>query len=116
MQPGRDKQVSAASPEFVFVCTSGDVADGDARCFKVGPAAKPVLLCRSDGQIFALDPWCSHAFQELAGGTVRAGWIACPAHGARFDLASGEPMNPPASAAITTYPVREADGTIAVAI
>jgi 3-phenylpropionate/trans-cinnamate dioxygenase ferredoxin subunit len=37
---------------------------------------------------------------------VRAGWIACPVHGARFDLETGRAMNPPAKGPIRTYQVR----------
>lgn len=40
------------------------------------------------------------------------GWIACPIHGARFDLVSGKTMKPPAKRPIATYAVRIVDGWI----
>ena len=101
---------------FVPACSESDLAEGDRRCLKLGKAKKSVLLCRSAKGIHAIEPWCSHAWQELEGGIVRDGWIACPAHGARFDLATGEVLGPPATDPIATYPVRLRDGMIEVGI
>jgi nitrite reductase/ring-hydroxylating ferredoxin subunit len=47
---------------------------------------------------------------------MRLGWIACPAHGARFDLATGEALGPPANAPIRTFAVRVSDGMIEVEV
>ncbi|WP_333882966.1 non-heme iron oxygenase ferredoxin subunit [Sphingobium yanoikuyae] len=77
---------------------------------------RAILLCNSDGQIHAIAALCSHADEPLACGRIRLGWIACPAHGARFDLETGEPLTGPASEPIATYPVRIVDGMIEVAI
>ncbi|MFD1613262.1 Rieske (2Fe-2S) protein [Sphingomonas tabacisoli] len=65
-----------------------------------------ILVCRSGGEVFAVENVCSHAGQPLAGGRVRNGWIMCPFHGARFDLETGQPLGPPAECPIRTYPVR----------
>lgn len=94
----------------------GDVSEDGTRLVRIGEPARAVLLCRSGGQIHAISPWCSHAEQELACGIVREGWIACPAHGARFDLASGEPLNPPACVPLATYPVEVKEGRVFVAL
>lgn len=44
------------------------------------------------------------------------GWIACPVHGARFELASGRAMNPPATKPIATYELRVVDGWIEILV
>ena len=75
-----------------------------------------LLLVRFGDAVYAIAERCSHADQDLTCGIVRYGWIACPAHGARFDLETGEPLNPPASVAIATYPVRVVDGVIEVEV
>lgn len=75
-----------------------------------------ILLCRSKGQVFAVRNKCSHADEELACGRMRSGWIACPAHGARFRLETGEAMNPPATEPIQTFPVRVVEGMIEVKV
>lgn len=91
-----------------------DLAEGQAVAFNI--STHSLLLIRSGGGLFAIQDRCSHADQELACGIIRNGWIACPAHGARFDLASGEPLNPPASQAVATYPVRIHEGSVEVCL
>lgn len=75
-----------------------------------------ILLCHHDSQIFAIENRCSHADEPLACGRIKYGWIACPAHGARFDLETGAAMNPPATVPIRTFAVRVIDGMIEVAV
>lgn len=73
-----------------------------------------ILVCNWKEQIFAVSNICSHADEKLHCGRFSNGWIACPVHGARFDLATGNPKNPPATRPIRTYPVRVVDGWIEV--
>jgi 3-phenylpropionate/trans-cinnamate dioxygenase ferredoxin subunit len=101
-------------PTFVAVAKSDDVPPGSVTEVQVG--GESILLCHSDGRIFAIINRCSHAEEPLACGRVRYGWIACPAHGARFDLETGEAMNPPAKDPIKTFPVRVVDGMIEIAV
>ena len=75
-----------------------------------------ILLCNSNDRIFAVSNICSHADERLDCGRMRAGWIACPVHGARFDLETGEALNPPASVAIATYEVRVSGEQVEVAV
>jgi nitrite reductase/ring-hydroxylating ferredoxin subunit len=89
-----------------------DIPEGQAIAFRF--SGHNLLLVRSDGGVFAIDERCSHADQELGCGIIRNGWIACPAHGTRFDLATGEPLNPPASKPVATYPLRIRDGIVEV--
>ena len=43
---------------------------------------------------------------------MRNAWIACPLHGARFELATGRAMNPPATLPIAVYPTEVVDGWV----
>lgn len=99
---------------FVAVASLADVPAGAKKLVDVG--GTPVLLCNTQGRIFAVSNICSHAEEALDCGRMRSGWIACPVHGARFDLATGEPMNPPATQPIQTYEVRMDGDTIEVAV
>jgi 3-phenylpropionate/trans-cinnamate dioxygenase ferredoxin component len=102
-----------SDPVFTAVLPLADLEEGTTRLVDVVGAA--VLLCHDEGEIYAIENRCSHLEEPLACGKVKWGWIACPAHGARFDLATGEPMNLPATAPIRTYPVRVTGGMIEVA-
>ena len=74
-----------------------------------------VLVCNSNERLYAVSNICSHAHEKLECGRLSRGWIGCPVHGARFDLATGRAMNPPAKEPIATFPVRIVDDWIEVA-
>ena len=75
-----------------------------------------ILLCREGENYFAISYYCSHEKFTLEGGTIEAGCITCPYHGAEFRLSDGKVTAPPAFEAIITYPVRVEDDTIAIGI
>jgi 3-phenylpropionate/trans-cinnamate dioxygenase ferredoxin subunit len=74
-----------------------------------------VLVCHTNDRLYAVSNICSHAHEKLECGRMSRGWIGCPVHGARFDLATGRAMNPPAKEPIATFPVRVVDDWIEVA-
>lgn len=99
---------------FVAVAKVEDVPAGGKKVVDVGGTS--VILVNTRDRIFAVRNLCSHAMETLECGRVRAGWISCPVHGARFDLETGKPMNPPATIPIETYEVRIEGDTIEVAV
>lgn len=99
---------------FTAAAAVADVPPGTKKLVEVNGVN--VLLCHSEGRVFAVENLCSHAEEPLDCGRMRAGWIACPVHGARFDLATGEAMNPPATQPIQTFAVRITGETIEVAV
>ena len=88
---------------------------GEAMTLGVTVSGHAIVLCQFEGELFAIENKCSHADEPLACGRIRNGWIACPAHGGRFDLATGEAVGPPATEPIRTYPVRVLGGMVEVA-
>ena len=99
---------------FHPVATLDELPAGSKKLVEV--AGNQVLLCHTNGKVFAVRNLCSHAHETLDCGRMRAGWIACPVHGARFDLETGAAMNPPATTPIDTFEVRIDGDTIAVAV
>jgi nitrite reductase/ring-hydroxylating ferredoxin subunit len=102
------------TPEFQFCLSLADLGEKAAMAVTIG--GRPIVICQFEGELFAIENKCSHADEPLACGRIRNGWIACPAHGARFDLATGEVLGPPATEPIKTYPVRLVGASIEVAI
>lgn len=98
---------------FVAVAKVEDVPAGGKKIVEVNGIE--ILLCNSNDRVFAVRNLCSHAHEALDCGRLRNGWLACPVHGARFDLETGKPMNPPATTPIDTYEVRITGDTIEVA-
>ncbi|MBV1917427.1 MAG: non-heme iron oxygenase ferredoxin subunit [Sphingomonadaceae bacterium] len=99
---------------FVAVATLQEVPAGEKKCVDVD--GKKILLCNSRDKIFAVENQCSHVMEPLEDGRMRGGWIACPVHGARFDLETGKALNPPALIPILTYEVRIDGQVIEIAV
>jgi 3-phenylpropionate/trans-cinnamate dioxygenase ferredoxin subunit len=98
---------------FVAVAKVDDVPPGTKKLVDVNGIG--ILICHSADSFFAVRNLCSHADEPLDCGRMRGSWIACPIHGARFNLETGAAMNPPATTPIQTYPLRIVDDMIEVA-
>lgn len=73
-----------------------------------------IAVFNADGELFAVDDRCTHQEAYLSDGWLEGCLIECPLHAACFDLRTGQPTGPPASAAVATYPVRVHDGLVYV--
>lgn len=76
--------------------------------------ARKILLVNLDGRLHALAGICSHAYSELASGFFAGDLVTCPLHLSQFDVRTGEPVSPPATDPIATYPVTVEGGTVYV--
>ncbi|RFP18743.1 MULTISPECIES: Rieske 2Fe-2S domain-containing protein [unclassified Duganella] len=70
-----------------------------------------IALFHADGRYYALDDSCPHQGASLAGGKVVDGKVQCPAHGLRFDLATGCLQNVP-TVKVVTYPIHIEEGRV----
>lgn len=60
--------------DFTAVANVADVPAGSIKVVDLD--GQSILLCHSNGRLFAVANRCSHAEEPLACGRVRAGWIA----------------------------------------
>ncbi len=67
---------------------------------------EPVAVARVAGEIYAIRDVCSHAEVLLSEGEVYDHTVECWLHGSCFDLRTGQPTGPPASAPVPVYPVK----------
>ena len=66
-----------------------------------------LVVFHIDGQFYALDDVCTHDGGPLSDGTVaRDHTIACPRHGAKFDVRTGAALTMPATQATVSHEVR----------
>lgn len=106
--------VAAIKGNYRHVGRSGKVGEGMVRRFEV--EGVEVAVARSQGEVYAIDNYCTHLACHLSAGKVEDGGMVCLCHGSIFDLATGEPINPPATRPVKSYPAKEEDGQIYVAI
>lgn len=105
---------SMTADTFTRAVPTSDVPPGSKKAIAL--SGKQILVCNANGRLFAVSSICSHANESLECGRMGNGWIACPVHGARFDLATGAAKNPPAKQPIAVYAVRVVDDWIEVAV
>jgi 3-phenylpropionate/trans-cinnamate dioxygenase ferredoxin subunit len=71
-----------------------------------------ILLVHTDGRIRAMQGICTHEYFELDKGFLTDGSLTCALHLSRFDLETGEPLDPPAEVPLALYPVSVEEGRI----
>jgi 3-phenylpropionate/trans-cinnamate dioxygenase ferredoxin subunit len=75
-----------------------------------------VLVVQTNGAFRAVQGICSHEYFELDKGFLTAGTLTCALHLSRFDLESGDPLDPPAEIPLAVYPVIVEDGRILIEV
>ena len=108
------EDAAATAGNFHRAARSGQVREGSVRRFVV--QGTELAIARLNGKAYALHNLCTHLACHLSSGKVENNGLTCLCHGSIFDLASGEPINPPATRPVKTYPLREIDGHIYVAV
>ena len=71
-----------------------------------------ILLVNVDGRVHATQGICSHEYFELDKGFLTGDSLTCALHLSRFDLETGEALDPPAELPLQVYPVVIEDGQI----
>jgi 3-phenylpropionate/trans-cinnamate dioxygenase ferredoxin component len=101
--------------DFIPIAASEDLPIGTCKPFNVD-GARVIVAHLADGY-YAVENRCSHANSPLITSKIHRGdQIACPIHGARFDLKTGAAKSPPAFTGLMTFPVRVENGQIEVAV
>ena len=71
-----------------------------------------VLIHAADGVMRAAQGICTHEYFELDKGFLTDGTLTCALHLSRFDLETGEALDPPAELPLQMYPVAVEDGQV----
>jgi len=102
-----------AATRGLDVGAAADVAPGTMLMTWVG-GTDPVLVVNVDGAFHAVQGICSHEYFELDKGFITDGSLTCALHLSRFDLESGEALDPPADEPLVVYPVTVAEGRLII--
>ena len=99
---------------FVRLGTEGDVAPGKVKCIRLSD--RKIALFNENGTLLAYDDYCTHVGGPLSAGSCENGVVTCLWHGAKFRVADGAPLTPPAGGKLKAYPLRVEAGVIEVDI
>lgn len=96
-------------PEFVRVAKISDLPDPGKKLVEVEDSL--VLLLHVGGQFYCIDDVCTHDGGPLSEGKLTGCELACPRHGARFDIRTGKALSMPATEDTQLHQVKvEGDG------
>ena len=107
-------QIDPDQCEYFEVCSVNELPSGERLFIEIGE--EYIVLFNVGGDYYAIADLCSHDDGPLGDGEVSDHVIACPRHGARFDLRSGKALTLPAVENIPAYPVRIRDSDIEIGI
>jgi 3-phenylpropionate/trans-cinnamate dioxygenase ferredoxin subunit len=100
--------------DFVPVANTTDIPDPGTMLVEVGD--RLVALIHAAGHFYALDDVCTHDGGPLSEGPVdpQGRTIACPRHGAKFDLKTGAALTMPATKPTRAHEVKVEGDRISV--
>lgn len=97
---------------FVRVARENEVPDPGRVLVEVDDQL--VVLLKVGGEFFALDDVCTHDGGPLSDGKLEDHTIACPRHGAKFDIRTGAALTMPATQATRSHEVKVENGEVFV--
>lgn len=105
---------AASDLRRVDLCAVDDVPPGTMKLCEVEDEL--VLVTNLDGVFHATQGICSHQYFELDKGFLTDGSITCALHLSRFDLDTGDALDPPAELPLAVYPVVVEDGRVIIEV
>ncbi|MGB1929395.1 MAG: non-heme iron oxygenase ferredoxin subunit [Mariniblastus sp.] len=98
--------------EYTIVASVDEVQDGSTRLVEVDD--RLVILSRIGDDYYCIDDICTHDGGTLSDGPHEGCEIACPRHGARFDLRTGKALSMPATQDTASHQVKVENGSIMI--
>lgn len=98
--------------EFVKVATISEIPDPGRKVVNVED--RMIVILRVGDDYFAIDDVCTHDDGPLSEGELEEYAIACPRHGAKFDIRNGKVLSMPATRPTVSHQVKVAGEEILV--
>jgi 3-phenylpropionate/trans-cinnamate dioxygenase ferredoxin subunit len=90
--------------EYHLVAKTTEIPENEAKRVILGD--NQIALFNLEGEFYATDDICTHAYASLSEGYVEDGCVECPLHAGLFDIKTGKAMGVPVTVDIKTFPVR----------
>jgi 3-phenylpropionate/trans-cinnamate dioxygenase ferredoxin subunit len=99
-------------PNFLPVADASSIPDPGKQLLEIED--RVVVLFHVGGQYFCIDDVCTHDGGPLGEGELCDHTIACPRHGAKFDIRTGKALTMPATQDTVAHEVKIEDGKVFV--
>lgn len=86
------------------VARKSDLAEGEVLGATIGD--KQIAVYLIEGEVYATDNICTHAYACLSDGYLEDSIIECPLHAGRFDVKTGKALGPPVTKDIAVFPAK----------
>lgn len=96
------------------LCAVDDVPPGTMKMCEVGDDL--VLVTNLAGTFHATQGICTHEYFELDAGFLTGDSITCALHLSRFDLETGDALDPPAELPLVVYPAVVEAGRVLIEV
>ena len=90
--------------EFIEAAKLSDIPASGKLCLEV--EERFVVIIKVENQYFCIDDTCTHDGGPLGEGELEGFCIACPRHGAKFDVRTGAALTMPATEPTASHEVR----------
>ncbi len=100
--------------EFQKVARVADIPDPGRELLELDD--RIVVLLHVGGEFFCIDDVCTHDGGPLSDGLIEDHTIACPRHGAKFDIRTGKVLSMPATEDTVAHEVKVENGEVYIRI
>ncbi|MCH2131857.1 MAG: non-heme iron oxygenase ferredoxin subunit [Pirellulaceae bacterium] len=90
--------------DFTKIATNSEIPEGGKLYVELDE--RLVVIFRAGGDLYCLDDVCTHDGGPLGEGQLSGYEIACPRHGAKFDMRTGQALTMPATEATAVHEIK----------
>ena len=90
--------------DFTKIATNSEIPEGGKLYVELDE--RLVVIFRAGGDLYCLDDVCTHDGGPLGEGQLSGYEIACPRHGAKFDMRTGQALTMPATEATAEHEIK----------
>ena len=102
------------SDQYIEVADLADIPDPGRKLVEVGD--RLVVVFHVSGEVSCIDDVCTHDGGTLADGQLEGTTIACPRHGAKFDIKCGKALTMPATEDTVAHDAKVENGKVYVRV
>ena len=74
-------------PRWIPVGNTNELKENTA--YKYAEEGENILICKTEGNVFAVKNCCGHTSLPLEGAAIEKGYLICPWHGCAYRLSDG---------------------------